>query len=151
MSYSILDSKMVKRISNRLASIELLAREMVSGRDAEGEYSVLNHRNIMKDIAIKVGYKLDNFLMRSTIGDDWTMTSDRDFIELNIHFNKNGKLSVYALPMDDDSQETLAEMENIRLIGDEGFDRKKLIMVIKKVISNAKGDLLEHLRLESTF
>jgi len=134
-------------IAHRVALSHVLATEIVAD---EGEYSVINDRSILKIIARKYGYRLDPMIIRSTLGDSWTMESKKDFLEINVHFDKKGRLSVYALPMDDFSQEAIAEIEDIKLDGNVPYDMKKLSAAIKKVRAEAlKGELVEHLRLES--
>jgi len=67
-----------------------------------------------------------------------------------VSFDPKGRVSVYALPLDDFSQETIGEVVDVRMSGDQDKDLKKVLSLAKKVLAEAKqGELLEHLKLES--
>ena len=99
---------------------------------------------VIRDVARAIGYTPDKNPLRSTEGNTWYMSSNRDFLELQVGFGRDGKVSVYALPMDPNEQEAIAEQEDV-----EVSDPAELVELVKRVKNMAAGKpILRHLQIE---
>jgi hypothetical protein len=99
-------------------------------------------------ISRRFGYRLDPDPIRIVGGyESWVMTSKHDYLEIQIEFDKDGKVSVHALPLDENSQEAIASIEDVNI----GDNIMHLISMVDKVrIQALSNPLLKHLELEST-
>ena len=99
---------------------------------------------LMKRVSAALGYRLDSIPVRSTMGTGWTMTNQRDYLEIQVHFNLDGSAELAVLSLDLNSQEDLGSKDVA-----DGGDVMALIRAAKELKAKVVGSsLVEHLRFE---
>lgn len=103
---------------------------------------------IMLRVSRRFGYRLDPDPLRIVGGfEEWVMTNRREFLEIQVSFDNTGRVSVHALPLDENSQESIASIEDVKV--DDNV--MHIIGIVEKVRAQALSNpILKHLELEST-